>query len=556
MNWDALAFLRPGWLFALLALPLIAWFVRRAKRSADDWRRAVDPHLLPHLLDRGARRRSAGAWLAAAAFVVGVLALAGPSWRSRPVPLWQTRVPTVIAADLSSASLASDLPPSRLAQMRARIAERLQRHPGGPIALVVYAGDAFTVTPLTEDVANIELFLDALQPDIMPVDGQAADRAIAWSRELMRRGEYPRGHIVLMTDRADAAAQRAAAAAREAGYTVSTIGLGSPRGAEVVTADGARVRVALDEDALRAVARAGGGRHARLGDGDERAFEAPGRADVDGGQGRTAVRQDEGYWLLPLLMLLALLAWLRPARPALAVLLVAAVAWPMRAPAADAWRRPDQKAHADVLRGVDAYRRGDYDRAAALFSRSGSALAHYNRGNALARDGRLEDAVAAYDEALRRAPGMSDAIANRATVMRALQRRGAGEGEKSNDQRGGASDRGDRQSRQPPRNDGDGASRGGQGRQQQAPPDPNAQARADAAQRQRMESAMQRSRAKQAQARAQGRPPPESQRSAEQRERQLSNDAALRRIPDEPGSLLSEKFRLEHARRQREGGWE
>lgn len=556
MNWGDFVFLRPGWLAALLALPLLAWLWRRAARAAGDWRRAIDPHLLPHLLDRGARRPTAGAWLAATAFVLAVIALAGPSWRSRAVPLWQTRVPTVIAADLSSAALAPDIAPSRLAQMRARIAQRLQRHPGGPIALVVFAGDAFTVTPLTEDVANIELFLDALQPDIMPVDGQAADRAIAWSRELMRRGEYPRGHIVLMTDRADGAAQRAATAARADGYTVSAIGLGTSRGAEVATADGARVRVALDEGSLRALARAGGGRYARLGDGDERAFEAPGRADADGGQGRTAVRQDEGYWLLPAVMLMALLAWLRPARSALAVLLVAVVAWPMRAPAADAWRRADQQAHADVLRGVEAYRRGEYDRAAALFSRSGSAVAHYNRGNALARHGRLEEAVAAYDEALRRAPAMADAIANRATVMRALQRRGTGQGDEPNDRRGGASDRGDRQSRQTPRNDGDGASRGGQGQRQPAPPDPSAQARADAAQRQRMESAMQRSRAQQAQARGKGRTPPESPRTAEQRERQLSNEAALRRIPDEPGSLLSEKFRLEHARRQRQGGWE
>jgi Ca-activated chloride channel family protein len=550
------SFLRPGWLLALLALPLLALLAGRIARRAEDWRRAIDPHLLPHLLDRGTRRRNAGAWLSAAAFVIAVLALAGPSWRSRPQPLWQTRVPTVIAADLSSASLAADLPPSRLAQMRARIAQRLQRHPGGPIALVAYAGDAFTVTPLTEDVANIELFLDALQPDIMPVDGQAADRAIAWSRELMRRGGYERGHIVLMTDRVDAAAQRAAAAARGAGYTVSTIGLGTLRGADVQTSGGAQARVALDEGALRGLARAGGGRYARLGDGDERAFVAPGQGGVAGGQGRAAVRQDDGYWLIPPLMLLVLLAWLRPARPAVAVLVLAFVAWPMRAPAADAWRRPDQKAHADIVDGVEAYRRGDYDRAAALFSRSDAAVAHYNRGNALARDGRLEEAVEAYDEALRRAPSMSDAVANRATVLRALQRQGTGEGDESNDRRGGASDRGDSQSRRRPRNDGDGASRGGQGRQQQAPPDPAAQARADAAQRQRMESAMQRSRAEQAQARAQGRQPQESQRSAEQRERQLSNDAALRRIPDEPGSLLREKFRLEHARRQREGGWE
>jgi Ca-activated chloride channel family protein len=350
------AFLRPGWLLALLALPLLVLLLRRAARAADAWRRAVDPHLLPHLLERdGAHDRRRGMWIAAAAYVLAVLALAGPSWRESEQPLWQSRVPTVIAVDLSSASLAADVPPSRLAQMRSSVAERLARHPGGPLALVAFAGDAFTVTPLTEDVANIELFLDALQPDVMPVDGQAVDRAIAWSRELMERAGFTRGHIVLMTDRADSAAQRAAAEARGAGYTVSAVGLGSARGAEVRTAAGVLVRVALDEDSLRSLARAGGGRYARLGESEARAFDPPGAADSASadGRARARVRQDDGYWLVPLVMLLTLLAWLRPPRAFMGVLLVACIGWPLRTPAADPWRRPDQQAHAVLFWCLD-----------------------------------------------------------------------------------------------------------------------------------------------------------------------------------------------------------
>ncbi|MCP2899145.1 VWA domain-containing protein, partial [Salmonella enterica subsp. enterica serovar Typhimurium] len=77
-------------------------------------------------------------------------------------PVWQRRAPLVVALDLSGAILATDLPPSRLAQARAKLRTLLERRRDGQIALVAYAGDAFTVTPLTEDAANVALYLDAL----------------------------------------------------------------------------------------------------------------------------------------------------------------------------------------------------------------------------------------------------------------------------------------------------------------------------------------------------------------------------------------------------------
>lgn len=551
-------FLRPAWLLALLALPLLLLMLRRARRAAGAWRDAVDPHLLPHLLDRGTgRARRAGAASPLLAFVLAVLALAGPSWREVEQPLWQSQVPTVIAADLSSASLATDIAPSRLARLRARITAQLAAHGGGPIGLVAFAGDAFTVTPLTEDVANVALFVEALQPDVMPVDGQAVDRAIAWSRELMQRAGSTRGHIVVLTDHADAAAQRAAANARAAGFTVSAVGLGTPAGADVRSPNGARVRVALDEASLRALARAGGGRYAQLAadGGDAAAFAPPGDGDggATDGRERTRVRQDGGFWLIPPLMLVLLVAWLRGAAVPLAVVAFAALLLPLQARAADPWRRPDQQAHAQVLRGVDAYRRGRFEQAAEHFARTDTAVADYNRGNALAKAGRLEDAVAAYDEALRRAPGMVDARANRDAVMAAMRRQGAGEGDARDDRRGGASDRGDPDSRRTPKNDGPGQPGAGQGPAAPPPRDPAAQARADAAQRERMRAAQAK-----AQSQQPGNPggragPPPPEQTPEQRERRLSNDAALRRVPDEPGSLLREKFRLEYERRQRGG---
>src|SRR5690606_28888355 len=92
----------------------------------------------------------------------------------------------VLALDLSSATRASDLQPSRLAQARAGLGALLQEH-AGEVALVVYADDAHVVSPMTNDPANVAVFLDALAPDVMPVDGQRPGRAIDLAVELLEQ---------------------------------------------------------------------------------------------------------------------------------------------------------------------------------------------------------------------------------------------------------------------------------------------------------------------------------------------------------------------------------
>ena len=137
--------LRPAWLWGMLALPVLGWWWRRRRVQASAWRSAVDPHLLPHLIDAGGGRRG---WLApvvaAVAYAIGVLALAGPSWEQVAQPAWRAPSPLLVALDLSSATAASDLPPSRLLQARAKLAALLEARSDGQVGLVAYAGDAFT----------------------------------------------------------------------------------------------------------------------------------------------------------------------------------------------------------------------------------------------------------------------------------------------------------------------------------------------------------------------------------------------------------------------------
>jgi len=582
-----LHFLRPWWLLGLLALAVFAWWWQAGKRKRSAWRDAVDAHLLPHLLDDSATqpKRAWARMLGMLAGALAMLAMAGPSLRKQEHPLWQTRAPLVIALDLSSTSLARDLPPSRLAQARAKIGTLLRERAGGQVALVAFADDAYTVAPLTEDAGNIALFLDALQPDIMPEDGQRADRAIAWSRQLMGQAGFASGDILLLTDHADAAALAEGARASAAGYRVSALGLGSAQGG-VFDTPGGLGQARLDAGSLRRLAATGGGRYQGLtpGNGDLRALgvlEPPGEAGAVMRGEKISSWRDDGYWLLPLVMLLALPMFRRGA--ATAAVLVAALCLP--APQAHAqtqirkvaqaqhpgslWRRADQQAHARMQDGIAAYRAKDHDAAIAAFSGIDSADGQYNLGNALARAGRYDEAIAAYDRALGRQPRMADAIANRAAVDAARKRKPPpGKGPQPGNKKGGGQGQQNPQAGSDPGR----ANQPAQDRANTPPPpkpppvpppqspepspstpgqpparDPQRQSAADAAQRQRIQNALRRQQGQRGAPDAASKKPAEN---AEQRERRVANQAQLQRVPDDPGGLLRARFRLEHARRR------
>lgn len=579
-SWNALHFMRPEALWALLALPLLVaiWWLRR--RRANVWRQTVDAHLLRHLLVGHDRRAWGGLVLLLSGTVIAIVALAGPSWRQVAQPLWQTPSPLVVALDLSSRVTATDLPPSRLLQARAKLATLLRERQGGEVALLVYADDAYTVAPLTDDMANVALYLDALAPDVMPRDGQRADRALETAVKLLQQSGARGGNILLLTDRADADAEQAAASARAQGFVVSVLGLGTPQGAAYRNGEGQIVPARLEEGTLRGVASRGGGRYARIAsdDKDLAALDVliPRVSADDSREGQGRTWRDEGFWLLPPLMVLALFAFRR--RGALAVLVMMAavpMALPTTAHAAEGtwWQRADQVDQQRLSSGVDAYRKGDFKAAQQQFEGIDTDAGWYNLGNALARQGQYDAAIEAYDRALKKHPGMADAVANRAAVEAARKRKPPQNNEQNNDQKDGKNppekpDAGRNQG-QGQGKEGDGSPPQDKGEPGQSPPpssgdpkdgrsqgekspqaaDGQAQAEADAAQRERMQQAMQRQGDNDGNDKAQG----QVSGTPQQREQQQAVEAWMRRVPDDPGSLLRAKFQLENERRKREG---
>lgn len=590
-------FLRPWWLLALFVLPLFWHALRRDVGTVRAWSRVVDAALLPHLLTGAERSTRLPFVLLVGGWTVTTLAVAGPSWERLPSPLYRNQAALVVALELSPTMLATDLKPNRLTRAKYKVRGLLERIGDSQVALLGYAGDAFVVAPLTDDAATVEALLDALDPSVMPVPGNATSVAIRRAAELIHQAGQNVGRVVVIADSVDNDALAAAKAAKSQGVMTSVLALGTMQGAPVSLPGGGFLKDAqgnivvskVDAMPLRTLAATGGGHYVELASdsGDLDTLLASTSASMHSKalptNATVAAFRDRGPWLLWLAVPFAVLAFRRGWLMTLAF----AVALP-GAPAhalswTDLWQRRDQQAwntldrdakaaqslaQDPALRGTAAYRAGDYAAAEQDFASLGGADAAYNRGNALAKAGRYEDALAAYDEALKSDPQHADAKANHDAVAGWLKQ------QQDDKQKPSPQDKqANSPSAQPQNGSGQQQDQQQQDRSQDAPHQSDQKSETQQSQESQdgknKESDAEQSsddKAKQ-QFREQmdrelkvqnAHPEVDPQRNQltetePEREKRQAMEQWLERVPDDPGGLLRRKFLLEYERRQNRG---
>ena len=466
-------FLRPGWLLLLpVAVALLLWAVR-GRLDRRRWEEVCDPGLVPHvLIDRApVRQRRWPLILMALVATLGVLALAGPVWERIPQPVFRSESALVIALDLSQSMQVEDLAPSRSQRARFELRDILASREDGQTGLLVFAADAFVVSPLTDDRDTILAQVPALEPEIMPTQGSRPDRAIERAAALMAQAGVTRGDILLITDGAAdvAAAVEAAETAADAGYAVSVLAVGTPEGGPVpgagdgfLTDEGGGIVIArVDAGSLGQIASAGGGlfQFASAGDAELTMLRARWEnADSSGTATglETDVWLDRGPWLLAMAVPFVLLGFRRGVLGlAVGAFLFSPVPEASAAQWEDLWSRPDQRAAEALAEGdaetaqslfedrrwkaAAAYRAGDYPAAAAALDGLDDANSLYNRGNALAQGKELEEAIASYDRVLEQQPDHEDARYNRDLLQKLLDQQQAQSGQdgSSDDSQGG-----------------------------------------------------------------------------------------------------------------------
>ena len=444
---------RPWWLLLLPLLGWLLWQLWHRQKRAGRWQMILPPAFHAALLSGGNGRDSKLPWIAlGVAWLLTVFALLGPSWERVEQLSQKPADPLVVLLELTPEMLATDVQPNRLEQARRKLFDLLQNRSDAQTAIVVYAGSAHTLVPLSDDLATSRNLLDALKPSLMPEAGHRADLAVAKALTLLQQAALGDGRILLI---GSSLTEQERLEIRRALSGKSTqflmLGIGTAEGAPITQDDGSFLKdeqgailvPRLDDAGLKAFASDLDGhyRHARLDDADLRELgllDGPRNLRNDGQTLRLDTWADQGYWLLLPLLLLAACAgrrgWLF-CLPLLLALPQPSYAFDFQ----DLWLRPDQqgqhllkqKRPAEAAQhfedhqwqGVALYEAGDYTGAAQRFAEGNDAHAHYNRGNALAKSGELEAALDAYDQALERQPDLRPALTNKALVENLLKQK-------------------------------------------------------------------------------------------------------------------------------------
>jgi Ca-activated chloride channel family protein len=546
MELFAIHFIRPWWLTCLPLAILIPVAWRFYRRPSGDWTKVCDAHLLRWL--SVGKQASPPGWkgslLAALVLACSAFALSGPSWQQLPDTSYSARDSRVLVLDLSMSMLAEDLRPNRLTQARFRLMDMLDTTLEGQMGLVAYAGDAYVVSPLTSDMNTIANMLPALQPEIIPVSGSRADRALELAADLLERAGVSRGEILLISDGADSSAVRMAAGLADKGILTSVLAVGTREGAPIpsgsgfVSDDQGNVVITrLDLEALTALAGAGNGHLSQL---DASNNQSSPWLDSDGGE--FSLRDDSlgerwkdaGPWLVLLLLPLVAAGFRRGLLFVLPLVLLPGMFVSTVAHADfwdDLWQRRDQQAQSALqdnnaeeaanlavdpdISGEAWFRSGDYERAIQSWAQSSGTDSFYNQGNALALAGEYDAAIDAYDRVLTSNPQMEDALFNRALVeqLKKQQEQEGEEGENSEEQSEGQEDM---------EQEGEGEPQEGENESDQEGEEQEGE---------------------------QGEPSQQEMEIAWSEEDAQAMEQWLRRIPDDPGGLLRRKFRNQHQRR-------
>lgn len=196
-------FLRPLWLFFI---PYAIWLhlrLRRAYSAALQWQGSIAPHLLEHLTVSGrGRPRLRPYQLMTALLIMTAIVVAGPAWERQITPFTEDHAPLVIAIELTPSMLCIDQEPTRLDRARFKLRDLLERRRGARTAVIGYAGSAHVLLPFTDDTDLLEVYLDSLDPSLMPTPGEAPSHAIDLAASLLDN-ERIAGTLLFLTDGVD-----------------------------------------------------------------------------------------------------------------------------------------------------------------------------------------------------------------------------------------------------------------------------------------------------------------------------------------------------------------
>lgn len=428
-------FLRPHFLWLALLLFILPLILKQSVCLSNVWEKVCDKVLLEYLMASKETnlQKKFNFWIYLG-FLSAVIALSGPSFRQTVKPMALKETPLMIVLDLSSDMNKIENSISRLSRAKIEITDILKKSKAAPSSLIVYTYEPFLISPFAYDSDIITNLLPAVGADIMPLDGNKADRAIDLAVSKLQSNNYKEGNILLFTadipldfDKALEAARKAS----ESGYKVSVYGL-----------------TTKTNEKLERFAQSGGGIYINTSYASSSALikllKNTQAEDYAENKNTVTVPEDDGFFFVIISAFCVLRLFLSGLFIFAALFLVpvdsyagffynqnqeGALLFSSREynKAADKFKNTDWKAAA-------YYKAGDYDAALKILQNKKDITSLYNKGNALAKSGKISEAIKTYEEVLKQDPNHEDAKFNLEYLKKLAKQQQSPQSNKQNNQ--------------------------------------------------------------------------------------------------------------------------
>ncbi|MGZ3732356.1 MAG: VWA domain-containing protein, partial [Parachlamydiaceae bacterium] len=407
----------------------------------------IDRHLLPYLLVPTTKKKSL--WkplvLWSCVWTGLVLALAGPRWDYREMETFSRDQQLVILLDLSKSMTASDIPPSRLIRAKQKIEDLLKASQGTKIGLIAFAADPHMIAPITDDLKTIQHLLPSLDHDLVHVQGSRLSSALNMASTMFEAEPGNNKAILIISDGGfeDASAITTSKKLADRGIVIYTMGIGTAQGAplkdlqgNVLKKNGAPVLSKLEKDKLYEISKIGNGRYLEADyTGQSETYllqDLEKRSELQLNISKKNRLWNEYFYLALFPILPIVLIWFRKGALIVFPWILLSHSALMDASLSDYFINPEthakkifdaseyeaaaQEFEDPYRKGVSYYKAGDFAKAEEMFRLSSrpeiASNAHYNLGNALALQEKLDEAIAAYEEVLKEWPDHTKAKEN------------------------------------------------------------------------------------------------------------------------------------------------
>jgi len=589
-------FLRPLWFLAILPLLWLCYHLWRKRLNNTGLEGIIHKQLLSHLVEAQDKSHSSFPFISLLLiWSLTVIALAGPTWKQIPQALASPESAVVILLDLSPSMRAEDLKPSRIIRAHLKIQDLLSQRKEGLTALVVYAGEAHIVTPLTDDAKTISNLLPTLKPGILPLPGSNTEMGITVAADLVRAANIPKASILLITDNIDRDAIPEIKKRLPNFISLTILGLGTDEGAPIPNngdfikdKSGNIIIAKRNSQVMQDLAKKVGGYYLPIQSNTAdidfyfKQLETLFNANLDTKEDDK--KYDTWYEFGPILLLLmtpfVLLIFRRGLIIGLCSVSITVGGFtpsPAQASVWDyLWKNDDQRAikkfqgenYGEAAKTFDDaqwkghayYKNGDYEAALGEYSKDNTAIGDYNKGNALAQLQRYDDAIAAYNQALEKNPQLEQAEINKKILKDLKEQKQKQEqdkdqnNDKSSDEE---SEKDGSEKKQEKQNKQKSGNKENEKQQDEQPQNSEQQSTKDKEGQENKDEQEQQDKS-QDKDKEEGVATAKNSEKALSPEKQQALEQWLRKVPDDPSGLLKRKFEYEYQLRRQlyqKGEW-